>query len=112
MTPRVGNIDDIIEQDCPFSPSFDFSRLHQSRNGAFSLLDSSTNGSISRITFNHIEIPNTNAIRLLNAASAGTLGGIVFNDIYRQGSKVTTSGGLKLAKEGTLGTVKLNGNVI
>jgi hypothetical protein len=106
----------VIEADNAALSAITFSDIAINACGFYpinvSLLDSSTNGSISGITFNHIEIPNTNAIRLLNATSAGSLGGIVFNDIYRQGSKVTTSGGLKLAKEGALGTVKLNGNVI
>ena len=72
-----------------------------------SLLSDSASGSIEGISFENISIPNSNPIRILNASSSGSISNISFSSIYRSGNEVSSSQGLNLKKEGSIGEIKL-----
>lgn len=66
---------------------------------------SNKKGEISNITFRNISIPNSNEIRLLNKASQGTLDGIHFENITRNGIKVMDADGMRFKTSDTVGTI-------
>ncbi len=69
------------------------------------LHEESASGVINEIHFQNIKIPNDNKIRLCNSSSSGEIKNIEFDSIYRKGSRVNTTLGLKLNLTGTIGTV-------
>ncbi len=72
-----------------------------------SLLSDSASGSIDNIRFENVSIPNNNPIRLLNASSRGKISGISFHNIYRKGDRIHDSASLLLKQEGDMNQISL-----
>lgn len=73
-----------------------------------SLLADSAKGSIHKVNFENINIPNDNPIRLLNASASGSVSEIFFHNIYRRGAKVQGLSSLSIKQEGSVNLVTLN----
>lgn len=69
-------------------------------------------GNISNVTFRNISIPNNKNIRLRNDATQGTVTDIHFENITRDGNKITDVGGMRFKTTGTIGNVYLDNTLL